>query len=514
MLENYLRGGKARRTWQLIWFGGCVFGIAVPFLGLLSGLFEASGWLVFAATAVLGYSMVGLTLFWMARLPEGVRGWRLGLMLVPCLGWLWVQLELIGLVWRLPEEMTPFRKIPFALFATLTLILPILAQWLLFADGNWPDWGVYFFGMLFWTAALFFFSGVFDRWADNRQPNPVSLRKRRRQLILVAATVLIPFVLYGAWFAYETSRCSSLEERWKELSVAESRGIPTLDPFFEGLDCDIYPYPLGAAIEPDDAFLAFCEPRLKAAEAFAEQFTPWLESAEPGSLTDRRLYRWLILYYQYSGRAALLNGDRENFRLAWKRLSRLVELDYHHLEFSSAGLADLLERSELDLFDADELAELSGTLEAAERRNVAAWREQLCWFMGYFSVTPIAHLGVWYYRDCWAWARKLRADVMEAYLLVYEHAEADLPQRFSRSSGIMFPTAEAGYLEGLMRQLDEHIEQLRLLRVRIALEQYRRRHGRWPVDAAELGTALPPSRLYGTPPAWDEAAGTVAYPRP
>lgn len=193
-----LTARKELRLWRIVWYAGALLAIGYwctyRVMAEMNMLWKGSPGaqlLVPAELLTIGWMLLacaGLCSFWMARLPGGLKGWRLGLLLLWPVSYLWRIVECFrcsygllrgGSRWRMAAALICAGLIPVSAFGYLySVALPKFP--LLIPNCLW----------------VLFFAGL-DRLlspvALRREVIPTSAGKRRFQLALVLG------IGYAAW---------------------------------------------------------------------------------------------------------------------------------------------------------------------------------------------------------------------------------------------------------------------------------------------------------------------------
>lgn len=473
ILEEWFKTRRSLWTLESIWWSGAILGIPVP---LLLAMEEERQfplvWVAVAGGLLLWLGTAGLYSFWMARLPGGLKGWRLGLLLLPGVNVVWNLFE----TWRITNGVMRNASRPQRALAILSGLLASAA--LLTAAGllgyhlyrsyiggyYFMDGYSSFFGfaliLLIWLVAFSVMGNCLNRMAWVLPIQPASVTRRRRQLgIVLGVGIVLPLTGMGVWWASEYIRVGKIEKRYAALMVPSiSAETPPAKPVL---------------LAERPTFLIEWPPgyeekwRRSAAEAVrAEEHSSPAYRAVAGAAMAQ---------------AALLDGNREAFNARIAAMCRtadadtapvLVETMFDILQWSMlTGRGDLLDDAVLVeviqwcrdvepvLFDLCRLR-----LDAVYRRYMEERRGGTLQGPRELSVHRTFLEGLY--------AMRTRCEDSFA----------------SRNTWSLFPdwNQKIAQVEAALKACDQGIDLARVMRVGLACELYRRRHGYFPGNLADL----------------------------
>lgn len=473
--------------------------------------------------ALLLVSTFGLYLYWWSRIEGGVKGWRIGLLLLPVVGSLWSLAEAILIPSGLGHRHALNNQVVCAILLFIAGLIAVVISVLAFAAGSillvtnlnltsWTEGLSFFYGaVIVW--AVFFGSAAIklSAQAATLPVQPSSPSRRWRQLLAVLAVGWgIPLILAGAWqgrswhtvrqLSEEISaagidlgqRPATLPENYREQAAqllaqfyeGEGEGTPAPRPDFSNCYRET-----DAAIESWRNASEAIQPQLRLA-------TTWLNRLPAADDSDSVLSlhlccaretvadAWLALHRGDAG--AVLERLEEAWRLKGGLGGKLYSADF---------LGMLITTGQLESFDDPDLDRLRTALDVWEEelQSEAADRlEQAIVRVAVFSPAQLAEryqlqndlrTSLW-----WPWNRTVQGVVLD------DLWEKLLDLKSGDGSGIIFwiPEIPHNYAGIWNQERNEYVMawsilvKVNLLRVLAAAETYRRETGELPADGGSL----------------------------
>ncbi len=377
--------GLARPVkWLWVWRLGMAL-VLLTFL-LMCFLAYHGGWEILGAWwklpaaaggAVAAVGWYGRMAWWMARSPGGLRGWRFGLLLIPVLGLAWNLVEFeriaVGVSRGRRLALRLGVRVAAAVSALLLLGCAALAGWEFFyavieeQPVPWPA-AALVAAVLLWGLSFEVAAGMLNNCARFREVEPNSSARFRRQLVwVVGLGVGLPLALAAGWWGYYAWRIHAAIGRIAAAGLTDAipeELRPDIDPEAEAelnrclagiprtylnyLHCDRWTASVDRRWRRQLA---------EYAEAVAG-FDRWLNS-ETRFEADQPAVEFLMNYYWMALRLADADGDREAVRANLERLEKLfarvpawrfiIQMDFLTgiMDWSASGGLARLEEADL-----------------------------------------------------------------------------------------------------------------------------------------------------------------------
>ncbi len=249
------RPGFWMRTWLMLWLVSAA-ALAVTWVtvfgGVVNRLLAENDWLqwyLLGWTALGAAALIGLYCCWLARLPGGLKGWRLGLLLWPLFGVLWSGVENIRVARAAAEGKRGWYRgglMAAAVLASAGLIGALAALAVTIAISEFQSlWGMvlaehgelgwWLFDHLrwFWTRSAVVYLVSFGilataatRSLSRAEAVPFAARRRVLQLALTLGVGWgVPLLAAGGWWAYHAVTVFRIAGRY-EFAPEEPAAAP------------------------------------------------------------------------------------------------------------------------------------------------------------------------------------------------------------------------------------------------------------------------------------------------
>lgn len=487
-----------------VWCAGAVAGILLP--GLAHYLPPARflpSWTVWAGLAVMVSALLVQYAGWLARLPGGLKGWRLGLLAFPGFGVVWGACESFRCVRHLLHR-NRIGQVLWGIVAGLAFAaLAAALLWILWRcrrvgiyglSRSGGAWGFFMawaglWGMLAWRL---------NRAAWRFEIVPTSSFRRRTQLaLLLGLGWAAPLLIACGWYGWHALR---LQRAFGEFARLGAAGVYKPLAGYDESAAMTDRLKLDWSIPAED---------MQALEAQVVRLDPWLFDTAPPLdyyfIASEAVTACLRLALQ-----ALEKGEMEavlrNFRRlqCWRRIAPSV------MDQAAAAHDRLLqaaaEAGALRHFPEDELREILCP-EAEGEPEYAMALKQPAYLAEYLVLDPENEFS-FLRTPGWLWigpeadAASLMA--WSARACTVDAAERGMPPEFlSFPRDDILHDAFRALVPDILEDRDREVRLLRIGRLALAAERYRRQYGRYP----ESPHALTPEFLAALPT--DPVSGTV-----